>query len=362
MTTNAEKLARLQQWTGINTLQTYLGIETVTWNIADFQAAALQAKQKNIDVVYVKCGEWGIEWYDQQFAQIRQRFLDAGVGCVPYWFCRPQALAADMAACIRLATIAGGICLDCEEQWIGYGALLRQLVSGIRAALPDTVIIISGYGDPLTALGTNWDFSAIADADAYQPQWYLGYWDVYHQSGWMTAIDWGDQQCATAFETSGLGADFPINPAINLQGVALTDFWAIAQYLKHWRCGITLWEWQALSPRIAQIIRTALGAPQNSPPNTPPPVPAPQPPPPPSVPHEGTYTIQSGDTVSGAIYPFVSETLKSRNAPYYHGDYETFLSAILPQLDTFAQQHGEANSDGGNHIWPGDTITFPVSA
>lgn len=257
---NQEKFNRVQAWLGRNTYNEYIGVESYTWTLQNFQHWIDTVTPNQPDSVFVKVGEWGHEWYQSigGFSAIRTLFTTRGIGSVPYVFCRPQTYTQDAEIAAKNALLAGGVCLDCEEQFLNNNTELYKLIGNTREIAGNgPVILVSGYGDPVTAV-PGWDFGALAPADAYQPQWYVGWWDVYHRLGWQHAIGWGDGQCAQAFAAGKLGTDFPIQPAINVEQVTWTDIYPMVQYLvRAWQLSVTLWEAQDITPAMRAIVRAA---------------------------------------------------------------------------------------------------------
>jgi len=283
---NSDKLTRIQQWLGVKTLGIYVGTYTASWTLAQFEAKAVQFAAQGVDYAIIKVGEAGHEWYNGTFPAIRAVFLKHGVGCAPFYFNRPQYWQSDASICAKLANEAGGIILDCEEQFLNQSGPLRSLVDAVRAQAPDKCIVVTGYGDPTTALGFGWDFSAIQNADGYQPQWYIGWWTPYKQGGWQYAIGWADGQCAQQFAHFGLGQDFPIQPAINVEGVNEADLKPLCQYLTAWKDGVAVWENNDINGQMIADMKAGLGVSVAAPVvATPPPV-------------KRSYMVKYGDNLS----------------------------------------------------------------
>lgn len=256
------KLTRLQKWLGPQSLGVYIGVESDTWRAAQFHEVALQLKAMGVDYACVKFGEWGIEWYDRTAPEILAAFRSAGVGMVPYYFNRPDTWRADADICARLANLCGGVLLDCEEQWLNHGVELAAMVNTIRNAAGGACIMVSGYGDPITAFNdgrghTIWPFDAInAAVDAYQPQTYLPYWQVYAQ-GWQAGVEWSMKQCADSFTQKGLGLSFPIAPLIAVP-LHTADYTPVARFFKAWGAGLCLWEYKSITPEIVAACKAGL--------------------------------------------------------------------------------------------------------
>jgi hypothetical protein len=256
------KLAHLQTWLHPETLGVYVGIEDENVVNADYQAL-MEKYAGKVDYLAIKCYEFGSKnnglWMD-----LRQLANDANaahIGIAPYIFCHPDDPTLDIMRAVECAEMFGGVILDCEEQFIGHGTELYEIVHGVREAVPDAIILISGYGDPVTAFydghgGSSWPFDAIRDADGYQPQWYLGWWNVYIQGhNYQRAVQWGDAQCGVAFVQYGLTDSFPISPAMNLVGLNGDDIGPLADYLRaNWQASVMVWEEQDITPEILTVL------------------------------------------------------------------------------------------------------------
>ncbi len=359
--TNAQKLAAIQSWLGIKTLGVYVGIESYQKPLSYFENLAQQFENEGVDYGIIKFGEWGNLWYPVE--DIWQIFLKHRRGMAPYYFIRPQSLARDTAICIDLARKRGGIILDAEEPYINQPSALASIVNAIRTEVPDAVIIISGYGDPEFAFGNSWPYAAMQQADGYQPQAYIGYWDVYKNLGWQYAIGWADGQCAQAFKVGNLGLDFPIQWAVNTQGVNEADIEPLAKYLMQWKESIAVWEVQDLTAPEVQLFKrgesesNVIAPPVVTPPA--PPAPGPQPSPVPEQPKDVTIYIDQGDTMSTTI-------IVTAHQAGFNGTWQELLQAknsagetVISQLDAIAKGFGHPDgSNGGYLVFPKTHFTF----
>lgn len=260
------KLTMAQQWIHPNTLGGYIGIELENAPESSYRDAMTSLRNPGgpgCDYAIVKFYERGSPHHGDNlwvsFAEIDSIATSLSLGIAPYIYCHPESVVMDTVQAIACARAYGGVILDCEDEFLGHGTELYGLVHMVRQAVPLAVIIVSGYGDPVTRFpdghgGTAWPFDAIAEANAYQPQFYIGQWDVY-RFGWLRAIGWGDQQCGIAFEQYGLTRSFPITPLIGLQGLQEADIRPASDWL-HESFGLSLgvWELEMMTPRILAML------------------------------------------------------------------------------------------------------------
>lgn len=251
-------IARVQAWLGSKTVGVYCGIEFVNDRAAQYDAQVAQPlAAMGADYAIVKCADGATEWYDGTVAAIRSVFFKRGIGFAPYMWCVPGNQNATIRIAIHLAQVCGGVIFDMEDAWAGQDVEMAAILNAVRAAVPTACLIVTGYGDPLTKFGpTGFPFHTIATSkiDAYQPQWYIGVWDVYTQSGYEAAIDWGDKQCGAAF-----GPNFPLQPAIGLTKLRSADIAPLAAYVARWGTSVAVWEFEAATREIVQTLKAAVG-------------------------------------------------------------------------------------------------------
>jgi hypothetical protein len=263
---NKVKLARVQQALGIRTVGIYFGIWTAPARQPQFADLAAQAKALGFDYAMVKFGEAGTLWYDGTELAIKQAFAQHQLPLVPYYYCRPNFATADRDSCIRLAREFGVIDLNVEEVFLHHGTELYAIVQGIRAAVPEAVIIADGYGDPVTAFGHTFPFDALADADCYQPQWYEsfiagGLPGALTAAAWLDALNKHDAECGEEFIRCKLGLDFPIRPCIDLASMNVAVAEAVGAWCAKFQAGVMCWEFHTVpSAEVVAALKHGLGA------------------------------------------------------------------------------------------------------
>jgi LysM repeat protein len=280
-------LTAIQNWLGgPQKIGVYIGIESANgWRAIDFvNHLKQQYGESQPDTVYIKCWEYGREWYDGTFSEIRDALrTELGIGAVPYGFDRPITWKQDAEIAIRLGNCAGGVILDDEEPWIGYDDLHVAFVRAVKQGIGNNLCIVSGYGDPATAV-PNWSFRAVKEADGYQAQWYLGYWPQWLLAyGATGTIDVCDNQIASQFGAAQIPLSMPILPALVLSNMQESDQNAVLEYIKRWQVAPVLWELESVDAGLLQRSKAILGGSDSQPPT---PV------------QPATYTVQRGDNLS----------------------------------------------------------------
>jgi hypothetical protein len=243
--TNAQRLLRVQDWIGKNKYGIIMGVENKYQPLSWYQSYINGFGTQKPDVVYIKTGELGQDFTLGMFPQIRNMFMAAGMGCVPYIYPRPGLLVSDVANAVKYGKIAGGVQVDAEELFTNQPAALTQLLADIRQGLGDgPVILVTGYADPQTAT-PGWDFAALKYVDCYQPQMYTGYWTHANtEDGWEPLVNWARKQLAAVLVQGNLGIDYPMAPIFNTENIPTEDWifsegeWALEQFF----AAFTLWE------------------------------------------------------------------------------------------------------------------------
>lgn len=250
-------LAAIQGWLGDKTVGIYIGIESQEWTPSQFDQAAANIKSWGGDYGIVKIGEGAGQWYNGDIATLQQIFFRHGLGFAPYHYCLPGDSAANANIAAHAAKQCGGVILDIEDEFKGFDQDLATIFSGLRAQCPNEVIIMSGYGDPHYALGDAYPHHTIATApiDGYQPQWYIGVWDLYKSKGYLGAFSWGDRDIASVY-----GENVVLQPAISIQGIDPNDFEGMAAFLKNWHASLAIWEYQQCNAAIVGACKKGISS------------------------------------------------------------------------------------------------------
>jgi hypothetical protein len=235
----------------------FVGNEFLNWSDATRQNVFAQIHGWGFGFVCPKVGGNGSTWYtsDQQLRSWRDAAHGVGLGFVPFIYSVPSSSTRDAQICSEIGNDCGIVVVDMEDEYAGANAAMVNFGNVFRSLNPNTPIIVSGYGDPITRFGAGgWPFAEMAYwADAYGPQWYYGVWSVYHSSGVKAAINWADSQCAQAF-----GANFPLSPEMSIYSIYTSsgilptgDITTGENYAKNWKAPIFWWEYSNMNATIA---------------------------------------------------------------------------------------------------------------
>jgi hypothetical protein len=235
----------------------YIGNEFQGWSDTTRQNVFAQVRNWGFGFVCPKVGGYGSTWYssDQQLLNWRNWAHGVGLGFVPFIYSVPGSSTRDAQICSEIGNDCGIVVVDMEDEYAGANGAMTNFGQVFRSLNPNTPIIVTGYGDPITRFGGGgWPFAEMAYwADGYSPQWYYGVWSVYHNSGVKAAINWADGQCAQAF-----GASFPLCPSLSIysgytsSGILPTgDITTGENYAKNWKAPIFWWEYGNMNATIA---------------------------------------------------------------------------------------------------------------
>jgi len=241
----------------------YIGNEFQNWSDATRQSVFSTIRSWGFDFVCPKVGGYGSTWFssDAQLQTWKGYAHNVGLGFVPFIYSVPNSYSRDASICSELANDCGIVVVDMEDEWAGYNTAMANFGATFRKTNPNSPIIVTGYGDPITRFGsaTAWPCAQMAYwADAYSPQWYYGDWTEYHNYGVQTAINWGDNQCATAF-----GSSFPMSPSPSIYSAYSSsgilpnaDVQTGEDYAKNWKAPIIWWEYANMNASLAHYCIT----------------------------------------------------------------------------------------------------------
>lgn len=204
-----------------------IGIESFSWTLAQFTAAAERAKTLGIDTLLVKIADGTEVWYAnlgggdawQGVWNVLGAIRAEGVQVLPYFFSYGNQFGAFQGE-VNLANyvLSKGyeVCLDMERAWNGQEVLAGQLVSGL-----DAPVWVSTWADPAIQNWTKVLQALAPKTRAFLPQVYTPF----------LAGVWQQQYSAAGIPTS------QVVPTINDQTLSVAGG----------RAAITLWEFQQLS-------------------------------------------------------------------------------------------------------------------
>lgn len=177
----------------------FLGIETINWQIAQFEAAAQFAHSYGIDSLLIKCGDGTNEWY-KNWNEIKTSIHDYGVGAIPYFYMYGEklgghaALETEVGFLIKYMASDGIVCADIEAEWQnnpGWGTYVTSMLLPVKGKF-----LLTTFADP-NEISTSYG-SLIHNlspcVDSFLPQQYDSY----------LALKWPD------FAVDGAVCLFPI--------------------------------------------------------------------------------------------------------------------------------------------------------
>lgn len=313
----------------------YIGTETAAWQVQDLVKAARNAKTMGFDTICPKRADGTNKWYltKQHLALEKQAVNSEGVGYVPFVYSYAPVyhdVSLEIAVWQEIASVCDGLVMvDMEVEWNGKVDDARTLASALHGFAGD--VIVTTWADPNLQ---EWQaLLPILDpvVSAWSPQQYT---------------DWLAGQEASEWSKLEQGK---ILPSIDLTGeygnathpIAITQ-----QAVKNGHRSAFYWEYQAAvaNPNAVKAILSAFGGNFE---NTQPIV-LPHNPSPAKKQQYGSYVIQSGDTLSGI-------------AAHLHMDWVALYNLNKITIEQTAKAHGMASSNEGSLIFPGTSLTYPLS-
>ena len=220
----------------------FLGIETETWSLAQFQQAAAAAKALGISSLLIKIADGGKPpWYGSLggWKAVLSAVNQTGILAIPYTFCYGDlfgALDAEISTLIAAMEYCGLVVADIEATWGGHSDWAQRMSAALGpvpglfgvTTLADPLPPMQNLGVVLNALKPSTNF--------WLPQVYSDYLgSVYHAQF--------DPLQLPYFPVLNLGTDFGSN-----------DVMQIAQNAKS--PVIVLWEYQAAIGAYANTVKS----------------------------------------------------------------------------------------------------------
>lgn len=115
----------------------FIGVESQSWSLSDFQAAAQKAKALGISSLLIKIADGTYEWYGPLGGW--EAVLDAvgsqGVKAVPYTYCygnKYGALSSEVAILQAIMERAGVVVADMEAEWNGQVGWANTIANALK--------------------------------------------------------------------------------------------------------------------------------------------------------------------------------------------------------------------------------------
>lgn len=342
----------------------FVGLESFGWSVADYTKAAQNARALGFDTLIFKAADGTNRWYNGigDLVAKRQACLVQGMGCMFYTYMYgprfgSQQVQIEASIAKEICDNCGGlVVLDMEVEWNGQEGAAGLLASYLKNFNGD--ILVTTWADPVEQ---NWIgvLKQLAPyVSAWLPQVYSNFLDTAEQEYQKDAsID-----LTKVFPVLDIADLFANSNPISI----------LADAVKRGQESFAIWEYGAMLSNV-NLVKTLLGllpksvlnlsGPASTPPSSSPVVTV-QPHPtatnpttaPATLPNQGTspiryarYTIVDGDTLGK-----IADKLHISNW------YQDLYLPNKVELDAVARAHGQANSQGGNLIYAGTVLSYPV--
>ena len=156
---------------------------------------------------------------------------------------------------MEIGNDCGIVVVDMEIEYAGYDAAICDFGDVFRRNNPNTPIIVSGFGDPITRLAAGgWPFEEMGILGRWLRSAVVhGLWSVYAESGVKAAINWAHSECGAAF-----GRNFPLVPELSIYSgytrsgiLPDRDITTGENYAKNWKAPVFWWEYGNMNASIA---------------------------------------------------------------------------------------------------------------
>jgi hypothetical protein len=206
----------------------FCGVDTDSWSMEQFKAAAAFAAAHKVDSLLVKVAEGAIRWYGNTidgWRAIRSTILSQGVGAIPYIFSYGDyygGLHNEINLLIEYMQEDGVVCSDMEAAWNGETGWAQTLCNAIKP-IPG-IFLCSTWADPDEQNWANVIRALNPCVNSYLPQEY---------DTWLAGRQWEfvSDGAACLFPTIDLANDVGPNDPVGLtaaahsQGHAALSIW-----------------------------------------------------------------------------------------------------------------------------------------
>jgi hypothetical protein len=341
----------------------FVGTEAYTWTMADYVTAAKNARAFGFDTISPKVADGGIKWYHNaaHLQAIRNAVLSQGCGFLPFQYLYgpkfgDEQIKLEANVAKEIASVCDNmVCLDLEAEWNGADAAAQELANQFAGSNID--IILSTWADPIQQ---NW----LGVVRALDP--IVAAWGPQEYTSWLATQE-------TQFTNLGINTN-KLFPALDVVDVfaGSNPLDAIHNVLSKAHPSIWVWEYQSLFAN-ATVLKTLISLLPKAPTVTSPATPKPSTVP---VPKAGSSPVTKSPAMQTPAAPITHTTnsLGWANYTIHDGDSLSTVASRLgvtnwqadlyipnrTTLDAVARGMGQANSQGGNLVYPGTVIKYPV--
>lgn len=193
----------------------FIGTNSKTWTTGQFTDCAAWCQKMSIDSVLLKVADGYEKWYGGAaiYSQIRNIFLQHGVGCIPYIWMYGDTyghLDKEIDILLEYMPIGGIVVADMEAEWNGKTEWCTRL--GKRMQTAKGTFAISTWADPHMQNWTNNVRILAPIVDIWLPQVYSNHLDelVDEYAGIVDCI----QPTVMIDPTNWAGPNNPVNIAM----------------------------------------------------------------------------------------------------------------------------------------------------
>lgn len=331
----------------------FIGNRCRGWSQDQWAYAARVARAAQIDTICAKVANGTEKWYGtkENLIAIYKEVAFQGCGFIPMIYSYGPAISSDFVdgECAVLTEMQEAIS-ETQENGIGFAcADLEQEYNGridaaqrFSAAMQNKhLLYLTSWADPRDQNWTNILNILRNCFNAFIPQAYNNY---------LSSTEY-QQVAQDICIQSGVDLSYEFGSANDPAAIARTA-------VTHGQTTIWMWEYSFLGPyrsNVSGVIEAVKGVqiPASDPVSPPQPTQNPVLPPVPTQ-KMASITFREGDSLSGNV---INE---AHTLGFEGSTWQDLYASVKQHLDEVAQAHGQADSQSGNDIYIGDTITFPV--